>query len=71
LQRLIIEIESFSLVWAKVGKKVVNMSIDRTGGQYWLKSVNTGRLKILWSKKNNNTFFTGHLNVKMSIKVNS
>jgi hypothetical protein len=29
------------------GKKVVNMSIDRAGGQYWLKPVNTGRLKIL------------------------
>jgi hypothetical protein len=25
------------------------MSIDRAGGQYWLKPVNTGQLKILWS----------------------
>jgi hypothetical protein len=24
----------------RVGKKVVNMSIDRAGGQYWLKPVN-------------------------------
>jgi hypothetical protein len=27
----------------RVGKKVVNMSIDRAGGQYWLKPVNTGQ----------------------------
>jgi hypothetical protein len=33
----------------RVGKKVVNMSIDRAGGQYWLKPVNTGQLKIIWS----------------------
>jgi hypothetical protein len=33
----------------RVGKKLVNMSIDRAGGHYWLKPVNTGRLKILWS----------------------
>jgi hypothetical protein len=33
----------------RVGKKVVIMSIDRAGGQYWLKPVNTGRLQILWS----------------------
>jgi hypothetical protein len=32
----------------RVGKKVVNMSIDRACGQYWFKPVNTGRLKILW-----------------------
>jgi hypothetical protein len=35
--------------WGRVGKKVVNMSIDQAGGQYWLKLVNTGPLKILWS----------------------
>jgi hypothetical protein len=43
------------------------MSIDRAGGQYWLKPVNTDRLKTLWSIY----VFTGHLNVKMDIKVNS
>jgi hypothetical protein len=26
-----------------VGKKVVNMSIDRAGSQYWLKPVKTGQ----------------------------
>jgi hypothetical protein len=44
---------------SKVGKKVVNMSTDRAGGQYWLKPVNTGQLKILWSTK----VFFGHSNV--------
>jgi hypothetical protein len=34
---------------SRVGKKVVNMSIDRAGGQYWLKPVNTGQY---WSNEN-------------------
>jgi hypothetical protein len=34
---------------ARVGKKVVNMSIDQAGGQYWLKPVNTGQY---WSIEN-------------------
>jgi hypothetical protein len=34
---------------SRVGKKVVNMSIDWAGGQYWLKPVNTGQY---WSIEN-------------------
>jgi hypothetical protein len=34
---------------SRVGKKVVNMSIDRAGGQYWLKPVKTGQY---WSIEN-------------------
>jgi hypothetical protein len=42
-----IDISLDSSVVSRVGKKVVDMSIDRADGQYWLKPVNTGRLKIL------------------------
>jgi hypothetical protein len=31
----------------RVGKKVVNMSIDRAGGQYWLKPVKTGQYWLI------------------------
>jgi hypothetical protein len=35
------------------------MSIEWAGGQYWLKPVNTGRLKILWSIQ----VISGHFDV--------
>jgi hypothetical protein len=55
-----------NLLQNRVGKKVVNMSIDRAGGQYWLKPVNTGRLKFSGQCR----FFQVILMLQVAIKVN-
>jgi hypothetical protein len=53
-----------------VGKKVVDMSIDRAGGQYWLKPVNTGQYWLIENSLVNKVFFLVILLLQVAIKVN-